>query len=429
MRLKDAFSWGKVLSTFFSIQLLIQGISATVGIIIVRHVDKHDYAYYTITNTFMSSATALTDCGISAALSALGGKIWTDDKAFGSLLNTALSIRKWLAATVVVVVVLIVPAMLAKNGANLLLAGVLTTILIVSMLFQFGSGVLGIVPQLKADYSLLQRVALVTGCTRLLLLVLFYFTVLNSVSALLMNCAAYGLQWWFYKRYAQTAVDLTAAPDRSLRKSIFTIVRKQVPYEIYGVLSSQISVFLLSVFGVSSKVADVGALGRIAVIFTAMSSVLANVLVPRFARSQDGRQLIAMFWKIMLLYSVSISSLLVVAWLFPAQVVSILGRQYKDLGSECLLAIGCSVTGAIVAAIWGLNASRGWIIPAWLGLSVGLAAQTAGIVFFNIRSVHGVLMMNLATNCVGLLLNFSASAWFLKNARGLSHGQGCVSTQ
>jgi hypothetical protein len=427
MRLKDAFSWMKILTRFFSIQLIIQGISAVVGIIIVRNVDKHDYAYYTITSSFLSSATALTDCGISAALMALGGKLWTDNKAFGSLINTAFSVRRWFVSIAVVAVVSSLPFMLFRNGAGVLLAGTLISILLCSILFQFGSGILGIVPQLRADYGLLQRVGLCAAGTRLLLLLCFYRTMLNSVSALFMNCAAFGLQFWLYSRYVKTAVDLTAPSDRGMRTSILRIVRKQIPYEIYGVLSGQIGVFLLSVFGSSSRVADVGALSRLAMIFTAMSSVLANVLIPRFARCQDGHKLITMFLRILLLYSGCVSSILLIAWLFPAQLVSLLGQQYRGLGPECLLAVGCSVTGVILGAVWGLNFSRGWIVPAWLGLSVGVGSQAAGIAFFNIRSVHGVLMMNICANCAGLFINLLASVWFLIKARNLSPTPGYIS--
>jgi O-antigen/teichoic acid export membrane protein len=416
MKIESLFSWSRVLARFFSIQLLVQAATALSGIIIVRTLTKQNYAFYAIATSFMFSATALTDCGISAALSALGGKVWEDAEALGSLINSALSIRRWLVAIVVLGVGVAVPVMLTRDGAPAISTVSVTAVLITSLLLQFGIGLFGIVPQLRADYGLIERATMVSALVRLGILVLFYFTFLNAATALFTNCAGFGIQLWFYRRHASREVNLRAKANGQTVSAILTIIRKQVPYELYGVLSGQIGVLLLSVFGDSARVADVGALGRLAMIFTAMSSVLANVLVPRFARCSDLRRLKPLFVKILTLYSLSVSSVLLVGWLFPNQLVSILGHRYGDMGGECLLALSCSVSGAILGAVWGLNMSRGWIVPAWVGVTVGLSSQALGIVIFDVRSVHGVLLMNLMANGVGLLLQLIASVYFLRSA-------------
>ena len=409
-------SWGGVLTRFFTIQLLVQAATAVTGIAIIRVLSKQDYAFYSIATSFMFSAAALTDCGISAALSALGGTVWEDGEALGKLINSALSIRRWLVAIVVLGVGVTAPLMFLRDGASVISAFSVTGVLITSLLFQFGTGVFGIVPQLRANYRLLEGAAILSVVTRLAILALFYFTLLNATTALLANCAGFGVQLWLYQRYAGNQVNLRAKAEKQTVSAILAIIRKQIPYELYGVLSGQIGVLLISLFGNSARVADVGALGRLAMIFTAMSSVLANILVPRFARCQDPRRLRALFIRIISLYSFAVSSVLVIGWLFPNQLVSILGHRYGGLGGECLLALSCSVSAAILAAIWGLNVSRGWIVPAWIGLTAGLSAQILGILIFDIRSVHGVLEMSLLTNCVGLFVNLIATALFLRSS-------------
>ena len=409
-------SWGGVLTRFFTIQLLVQAATAVTGIAIIRVLSKQDYAFYSIATSFMFSAAALTDCGISAALSALGGTVWEDGEALGKLINSALSIRRWLVAIVVLGVGVTAPLMFLRDGASVISAFSVTGVLITSLLFQFGTGVFGIVPQLRANYRLLEGAAILSVVTRLAILALFYFTLLNATTALLANCAGFGVQLWLYQRYAGNQVNLRAKAEKQTVSAILAIIRKQIPYELYGVLSGQIGVLLISLFGNSARVADVGALGRLAMIFTAMSSVLANILVPRFARCQDPRRLRALFIRIISLYSFAVSSVLVIGWLFPNQLVSILGHRYGGLGGGCLLALSCSVSAAILAAIWGLNVSRGWIVPAWIGLTAGLSAQILGILIFDIRSVHGVLEMSLLTNCVGLFVNLIATALFLRSS-------------
>jgi O-antigen/teichoic acid export membrane protein len=420
MRSKHLLSWGGVLARFFSIQMLVQAATALTGIAIVRVLTKQNYAFYTIATSFMFSAAALTDCGISAALSALGGKVWEDGEALGSLIKSALSIRRWLAGLVVLGVGVSVPLMLRRDGASVPNALSITAVLITSLLFQFGVGLFAIVPQLRANYRLLERAAIVSTAARIGLLALAYVTVFNSATVLLANCAGYGVQLWLYRRFASREVNLQAKVDKKTVSAILVIIRKQVPYEIYGVLSGQISVFLITFFGDSARVADVGALGRLAMVFTAMSSVLSNVLLPRFARCQDPAKLRMLYVKIVTLYSLVVSSILPIGWLFPNQLVSILGHSYGELGGECLLAVSVSVSGAILGSIWGLNTSRGWIVPAWIGLTAGVSAQAVGILLFNIRSVHGVLLLGLLTNCTGLCVNLVASGFFLRSVeRGL----------
>ena len=416
MRKEQILTWGGVLARFFTIQMIIQAATAVAGIAIVRMLTKPDYAYYAIATSFMSAATALTDCGISAALSALGGKVWEDGEALGSLINSALSVRRWFVAILVLAVGVAVPVLLRRDGATIISSLSVTAVLITSLLFQFGIGLFGIVPQLRANYRLLQGTAMLSLFTRLGLLALLYFTIFNATTVLLTNCAGFGIQLWLYRRYARREVDLRAKADNRTVSAILAIVWKQIPYEIYGVLSGQIGILLISVFGSSAHVADVGALARLAMIFTAMSSVLSNVLVPRFARCQDPRRLRSLFMKIVTLYSFAVSLVLIVGWLFPNQLVSILGHRYADLGDECLLALSCSVSGAILGAVWGLNTSRGWIVPAWIGVTAGLSAQILGILLFNIRTVHGVLLMGLLTNCVGLFVHLLATFFFLRSA-------------
>jgi O-antigen/teichoic acid export membrane protein len=417
MKLANVWSWVKILTSYFSLQLLMQACGAVVSILIVRTLDKQDYAFYTITNAFLGSASNLADCGISAALSAIGGKLWHDRVGFGSLLNTAFGIRKWFTIAVVTIICLSMPVMLFHNGAGFFKITILAVLVIVSILFQFGAGIYGVVPQLRLDYKVLQKVSLYAVIIRVLLLGCAYLILLNSTTAVLINAIALGCQMWIYKRYAERNLAMEAKPDPQMRRTILHIVRKQIPYELYGALSGQISVFLLTFFGSKASVADVGALGRIAMLFTAMSSVFGNILVPRFARCQEKHRLSPLFLKIIGLYFAAVGSVLLLPWFFSRQLVGLLGRQYSNMGSQCFLAVLTAVVGAMFGAVWGLNQSRGWIVPAWVGLSAGVGAQILGIMVFNIRTVHGVLMMSLCTNIAGLLVNLLASVVFLQKAK------------
>ena len=412
MKKHQVLTWGGVLARFFTVQLLVQAATAVAGIAIIRILSKTEYAWYSIATSLTFSATALTDCGVGVALLTLGGKVWQDREALGSLITSALSIRKWLVGAVALGAGIVVPLLLRRDGATLLPSLSITGVVILSIVLQLAIGLYGVVPKLRANYSILQNSAIAAIAVRLCLIGCIYLCFANATTAMLANAAGFGVQIWFYHRFAAREVNLQAPPRKETLGEILGIVRKQVPYEVYGAISGQLGVLLISIFGNSGRVADVGAIGRLAMVFTAMSGVLSNVLLPRFARCQDPARLRSLFFRILGLYSAVVSSVLVIGWLFPNQLVGILGHNYAGLGDQCLLALGGSVAGSILVAAWGLNISRGWIVPAWLGVTLGVASQVLGIILFDVRTVHGVLLMNLLTSLVGLAFHLTASSYF-----------------
>ena len=77
--------WIKTVSHFVFIQFLARFIGIFSGILIIRYLDKQEYAYFIIANMILGTITVLSDSGISASLSARGGKIWRESPGFQKL--------------------------------------------------------------------------------------------------------------------------------------------------------------------------------------------------------------------------------------------------------------------------------------------------------------------------------------------------------
>src|SRR4029077_2763318 len=117
---------------------------------------------------------------------------------------------------------------------------------------------------------------------------------------------------------------------------------------VFYCLQGQITVFLISFFARrATSVAEVGALGRLAMIFAVLSNLLTNVFVPAFARCQDARKLGWFYAAIV--SGVGAFSLLVLfgAAIFPDQFLFVLGAKYAHLHRELLLMVG----GAVLASL------------------------------------------------------------------------------
>ena len=69
-------------------------------------------------------------------------------------------------------------------------------------------------------------------------------------------------------------------------------IKNQAANAVFFCLQGQITVFLISFFGSrATSVAEVGALGRLAMIFAVMGQLLTNIFVPAFARCQSAAKL------------------------------------------------------------------------------------------------------------------------------------------
>lgn len=77
------FYWLKTLSKFVSVQLVVQVLGFASGILLIRTLDKQEYAYFTLANSMQGTMNVLANAGVGSALWAIGGKVWQDPYRFG----------------------------------------------------------------------------------------------------------------------------------------------------------------------------------------------------------------------------------------------------------------------------------------------------------------------------------------------------------
>src|SRR5207244_10145013 len=106
----------------------------------------------------------------------------------------------------------------------------------------------------------------------------------------------------------------------------------------------QITIFLISFFAhQTSSIAEVGALGRLAMIFVVLANLLANIFVPAFARCQDRPRLRLLYLEIAGGVSLFCIVVIAAAAIFPDQFLFVLGSKYAHLRRELLLMVGLAV--------------------------------------------------------------------------------------
>jgi O-antigen/teichoic acid export membrane protein len=387
--------WFPILVKFTSIQVIVQTLGFAAGILIVRGLPKREYAFYTIGNTMLATILLLADSGISSALTAIGGRVWQDSHRLGSLLTTALQLRRQLAMLTVFVVVPVLIWLLRQNGANALVTVGLVLAVLAGSGLELITRIYAVVLRLRSEIRQIQNQALMAALVKLAAVGIALFIFFNAIVAIATVVLGYAVQFWMLRRWVRREIDTSAPGDPAMRSEIIAVLRRQGPHSVYYCLQGQITVWLISVFGNSESVANVGALGRLVAVFALLSTVMIEVVLPAFARIRSANQLRRRYFQILFGYSaISALSLGVVA-MFPGQILSVLGRQYSDLRSDGILMAACAVVSTISGLLWAINSSRAWIVSPAVLIPCTIAVQATLASILDLSTVRGVLLLTM----------------------------------
>ena len=408
--IRRALQRAKMVGSFAFVQAMVQLVGFASGILLVRWLDQTEYAYFTIANTMQGTINVLADMSISIGLVSIGGRVWQDRHRFGQLITTAQHFRRRLGLLAILVVTPVLYWLLTRNGASPIYAAVLVGAILLGLLVQFSLGVLAVVPRLRSDVSRIQTIDLTGAIARLAVLLVCAFLFLNAGVAVLVSSMAFLLQFWMLRKYAAGVIDLNAPENAEDRVAMIGFIKNQAANAVFFCLQGQITIFLISFFGNrATSVAEVGALGRLAMIFAVMGQVLTNIFVPAFARCQDAARLRLQYFAIVAGVAGCCAVVIGAAAFFPNQFLFLLGSKYAHLQRELLLIVASTVLNVLTGAIWFLNASKAWVAGAWLYIPLTLATQIALIPYTDFSSVRQVLIFGVISAVPNLLLNMVLS--------------------
>src|ERR1700730_15670817 len=404
--IRRAFQRAKIVGNFAIVQAVVQIIGFLSGILLVRTLEQREYAYFTIANTMQGTINLLADIGISVGLVSIGGRVWQDRHRFGPLIKTALCMRRKLGAIAIILVAPVMYFLLVKNGAAPMYAALVTLVVLAGVSIQLSLGVLSVVPRLRSDIRRIQTIDLTGWVVRFLFLLGLIYIFINAGVAVAVATATLVLQYAMLRNYVGGVVDLSAAENPEDRHEIVRLIKHLAANAVFYCFQGQITVFLIRFFAHrANSVAEVGALGRLGMIFAVLTNLLTNVFVPAFARCQSQQKLRWLYAAIV--GGVAVFSLLIIgaATMFPAQFLFVLGNKYGHLHRELVLMVGGAVAAALAGTLWALNASKAWIAGSWLYIPLTVATQIALIPITDFSSVSGVLAFNLLSLTPSLFLN------------------------
>jgi O-antigen/teichoic acid export membrane protein len=400
-------SWGKLISITGSAQIIVQAVGFASGILIIRLLPVQEYAFYTLANTMLGTMTVLADGGITTGVMAHGGKVWQDKEKMGVVLATGLDLRKKFAIGSLLVSVPILYYLLVLNGASWLTSLLITLALIPAFYAALSDSLLEIVPKLHQTILPLQKNQVGVGLGRLLLTGLTIFVFPWAFIAIL--AAGIPRIWGniYLSKIGYELADKNQQPDKQIRTEILTLVKRIMPTSIYYCVSGQITIWLISVFGNTTSLAQLGALGRLSVMLSILSAIIVTLIIPRFAKlAFDKNLLLKRFLQIMVLLVVLLSVILLAVYLFPTPILWLLGDAYKGLPYELFLSVLGSCIGLLGGIVFNLYSSRGWAMSPIVLIIINVVSIVILASILDLSSIRGILFLNIGVSLIAFLQTF-----------------------
>lgn len=402
---EKAIYWTKNISITSIAQIAIQGLGFISGILIIRLLPVEEYALYTLANTMLGTMSVLGDGGISTGVMSQGGKVWQDPKKLGSVLITGLHLRRKFAIVSLAISLPILIYLLLHNGANWATTILIVLSIIPAFYAALSDSLLEIIPKLHQSIFPLQKNQVGVAIGRLILTSLTIFIFPWTFVAIL----ASGIPRLYgnikLKKISDEFVDSNQLLDYHIKKEILIVVKRVLPGAIYFSISGQITIWLVSIFGNVTSIAQLGAIGRLAMLLGLFTTIFSTLLIPRFARLEnDSRLLMNRFIAILALLMLVFTGVIIMFLLFSEQVLWLLGENYTNLSYELILYVISSCLGILTGIIFSLGSSRGWILNPYLYIAISIISIVIGAIIFNISSLIGILLFNIFVSGIQALI-------------------------
>lgn len=398
----------KALFSFTGLEGFNQLLMLVVGLLVVRHMQNAEYGYYTISIATIGLCNALANSGLSAGFRKIGGEVHNKPAEFSSLYVSAVRERQFQSWFVIPVSIVVAFYFLYRLEGLWLKSLVLSLLVGLNAVPELWRAISVEVLLLKSAWRTVQLQNLWSVLLRLAMIAALLAFGLSAGNMLLVNAAALWVVGWLTYRAAKAKLHLPAPPRPEQRREIRQIMNRVLPNAIFSVGLQQMGTFILASRGTVAAVADLGALTRLSAIFTIGVSAVAQVVAPKFSKTHDAAAMRRIYWGTLSLVGLIAALVLLVTWLFPTQLLWLLGPKYEHLQAPLLLSVTLTMLGVIRAVTMRLNQAKAWLmlLTKW-NIPLTLIAVGAGFLLFDVSTLEGVLWLMLLSALPMLLLYFA----------------------
>ncbi len=393
------------------------------GFLCVRLLPKADYAKFAVVFSTFSSLALLSDIGVSTAMTPLVGEKVGDLQLIADYVASLRTLAYRLFAIVAPATIVLFPLMVSRQHWTGFTVAAMVAIILVAAWFVRVSGAYGTVLILRRDRPRWYRAQMISSLgTLALLLVLWAAHGLNVWSAILVNVAGIISVAWTYYLRAGKLLGVAGRPSAEKRKAIVHLSLPNIPNVIFYAIQGQIPQMLVTIFGITAAVADVGALSRLAQIFVILSQMNPILLEPYFARLPRNR-LKSHYLAAVFSIAAVCASIVALGRFFPQAFLWILGPKYAGLNDGVLLILIGSSLRYLSGSLWVIHSARRFVYW-WNNLSVIALTLLVQVVFLfqgQLGTVRSALMFNVVSAGAALGVNILCAFYgFIRGPRAIA---------
>jgi hypothetical protein len=415
-----------VLSGVIAAQVALQGLAFASGLILVHWLSIKAYAEYSVTFGFGASVALLVDLGFAGSVISLVGDRVADADVVGNYIrvgrrmrNRALSVGIPLGAVVFHIVVRRQGWPLVEQAG--LYATVVATLLGRSILDYYSLPLL-----MHRDYVRFYTPQIVGTAVRVLATAAaFAAGVLSAIVASALNAAVFVANGVRFRSSVKERVREPLHSDPAYEKEMRHYVAPLIPGLVYVAFQGQVGVLLASLVGATRSVAEVGALSRLGQVFLVPAALAGVVVIPYIAASAASRVRRRMA-VVMALATAGVGSICLATFLFPHEVLFVLGRRYSQLGAAVGWAMVASGLSYLSGTVYALNFARRFVYY-WGTLGGPLAsigAQALVIVLFDVHTTLGIQFVLVTSTCVELAFNCAGTIYGFRRGPRIGRKDG-----
>ncbi len=401
-----AIDWIKLIGITGSAQIIIQIIGFVCGILVIRTLSTDEYALYTVANTMLGTLVVLSDGGIGSGAMAQSSLVWKNKDKLGEVVVTGLNLRKKMVVFTSAILIPFVFYLLTKNGATWGEAILLILVLIPCLMAQLSGSLLTIPAYIHQDIKALQKIQLLVSILRLSLLTLLIFLFPFAFLAILPSGITQMYGNIKLRKKISVYTDLKRNSSLEVQKKLIKFVKKTLPEAIYYCLSGQLTIWILAIFGSTDSVADIGALGRIAMLLVIIQSIYSTLIVPRFARLENSYNLIVKrFFSIQVFILVLLATVIIFVYFFATEILWILGPYYYGLEKEILLVMIGSCLNVFSGLTYLTCLTKEWVINPLIFITISIITIVIGVLLLDVSTLYGILVFNILIAAVQVIMN------------------------
>jgi O-antigen/teichoic acid export membrane protein len=401
-------------------QGLVQMLSLSVGLLLLRWFNIENYAQFSVAFGFQTTLSLLTDLGFSGTIIALIGPRGGDPFLVGSYIRAGRYLRNLMLVCLTPFAGIFYVFVARQHHWDVLTSTLLFISIVVSIYFNGSVSYYGAPLLIRNRLSSYYRNQLAGAGFRIVACgVLYMAGALFAWSASWVNCLGYFLIGWLNARESRPFAVLPEHPDRNVTRQMVSYVMPNLPSLIFFAFQGQLSLFLISFFGQTRSIAEVGALGRLSQIFLLLSGFNGTVIEPFIARLPPQRVLRSY----LLIFSSAAALALLICYLGffePNALLPLLGPKYASLRRETGWLVFSSCLAYLSAVAWTMSAARRWIYwtTTWVSIGVILTTQISFLCLFKVNTTAQAIFFNVATSAAYLAaVLFNGAYGFIRGPR------------